>query len=63
MKQKRKHKKQKEAKEEIKKEDDEEQDLKDSWLSNNSSKLLEQNQPHTKSALAKQWFELAFGTN
>ena len=51
------------SKKEVKKEEEGEQDLKDSWLSNNSSKLLEQNQPHTKSALAKQWFELAFGTN
>ena len=41
----------------------EEQDLKDSWLSNNSSKLLKQSEPQTKSALAKEWFELAFGPN
>ena len=39
------------------------QDLKDSWSSNNSSKLSQQNQPQTKSALAKEWFELAFGPN
>ena len=50
-------------KEEVKKADDEEQNLKDSWLSNNSSKLLKKNEPHTKSALAKEWFELAFGSN
>ena len=50
-------------KEEVKKEDIEEQDLKDSWLSNNSSKLLKNNEPQTKSALAKEWFELAFGSN
>ena len=50
-------------KEEAKKADDEEQNLKDSWLSNNSSKLLKKNEPQTKSALAKEWFELAFGSN
>ena len=43
--------------------DNNRQDLKDSWSSNNSSKLSKQNQPQTKSALAKEWFELAFGPN
>ena len=43
--------------------DDNQQDLKDSWSSNNSSKPSQQNQPKTKSALAKEWFELAFGTD
>ena len=40
-----------------------EKDLKDSWSSNDSSKLSQQNQPQTKSALAKEWFELAFNTS
>ena len=39
----------------------EEDSLKDSWNSGSSSAFIKKNNAATKSALAKEWFELAFG--